>query len=159
MSRSAPTIRGFAIVCAIGLLVLFGGLLRSALLASLAEVGEGDPPQLVLSQSNLDFAEVTPGQSLQGSIGLHNVGGQRLFVRKTAGDCALCDDQSNAPIIFGPNTVGRLPVELAAPRHSGAMARILSFETNDPKLPRFSVTVRASVKCPVRSTKESVPEM
>lgn len=157
MSRSSATIRAFVIVCAISLLVLFGGLLRSALLASLAEVREGDPPQLVLSQPNLDFAEVTPGQNLKGYIGLRNVGGQRLFVHKAASDCACCEDESNAPLIIGPNNDGRLPVELVAPSHLDAMTRILSFETNDPNLPRFSVAVRASIKCPVRSKKESVP--
>lgn len=145
MKPRTPTVRRFAVVGAIGLMALIVGVFRSVLIAALAEVGEADPPQLVLSQANLDFAEVAPGQHLKGHVGLRNVGGQRLFVHKASGDCACCEDPSNAPVIIGPNTVARLPVELGAPTHPGAMTRSLSFETNDPKRPRFSVTVRASV--------------
>lgn len=145
MRSGSPTIRRLTIIAALGLTTLIVGLTRSVLVASLTEVGEGQPPKLVLSQANLDFEKVTAGQRLKGYVGLRNVGGRRLVVHKTVSDCACCDEQSNAPVIIGPNRIGRLPVEVVAPRHPGAMTRVLSFETNDPKLPRFSVTMRATV--------------
>ena len=102
-------------------------------------------PALVLSRTEHDFGTVPQGLVLQTSFPMRNLGSRRLIVIEQGQGCC---GQSAAPrqISLSPGESKDLVVKLDTGRWCGAVQHDLGYTTNDPRLPRFVLTVAAVVE-------------
>ncbi len=104
-----------------------------------------DAPVLVLSRTEHDFGTVPQGLVLQTTFPMRNLGSRRLIVIEQDRGCC---GQSASPrqISLSPGESKDLVVEVDTGRWCGRVQRALGYTTNDPKLPRFVLTVAAVVE-------------
>jgi len=129
-------------------LTVVGCLLAAgaALLKRAAGVTTNDArahPQALLDIARKDFGAVAQGEVLIAEFPIRNAGDRRLIVSASAACCGAATDEA---LIVQPGQVETLRIEVDSARWSGQLSRTDWFTTNDPELPRFSVTVTADVR-------------
>ena len=102
-------------------------------------------PQLVLASTHRDLGTVTQGSVLRTTFPIANQGTRRLVLSDQSQGC--CGQPADPrQVIVAPGDSTELTVEVDTARWHGRMERTLRYTTNDPKLPRFALTVTASVQ-------------
>lgn len=144
------------IAIAVGVLVLwFVG--RQAARWALQEAAGPTPNEgdavIELGESDHFFGTVDPGSSLTHQFKLRNTGNRRLILVEEV--CACAKDKENA-LIVPPGEQIDLALTLKAPAENVVITLQRRFTTNDPKRPRFALTVSAKVETgAARSTRTS----
>ncbi len=107
----------------------------------------GQPAELVVPVSAVDFGEVAPGQVLEQDVYLHNRGGQALVIARAYSTCACLTAEISGGVI-PPGEASRVRVRFEAQARgldAVTVRRSLVIETNDPVQPQAEVWVQASI--------------
>ena len=98
-----------------------------------------------LSHTQRDFGTVTQGEVLREEFQVNNTGTRRLvFQRDVPGCCG--EPAETQAVIVPPGGSATLPIELDTATLAGVVDHVVEFTTNDPEMPRFSLTLRADVR-------------
>lgn len=111
------------------------------------EPESGQPAEMGLPVSAVDFGVVAPGQVLEKDLYLLNRGGQALIIARAYSTCACLTAEISGGII-PPGEVSRVRVRFEAQTRgtdSVTVRRSLVIETNDPVRPQAEVWVQASI--------------
>jgi hypothetical protein len=102
-------------------------------------------PTLILPNTQRDFGTVQQGVVLQHSFPISNSGLRRLIlVEQTEACCERVIDQRR--IVLAPGDSTNLTVEVDTAQWHGRVKHTVHYNTNDPKLPRFSLIINADVE-------------
>ncbi len=101
-------------------------------------------PLVVLDRQVCDFGIVPPARQLRAKFLLKNQGTKRAIVREDVPDCDACEKASLIHVINVGDSV-HIELLLPTPQQSGRVEQQHSFLTNDPRLPRFTLTLQANV--------------
>lgn len=108
-------------------------------------------PLVLLSDTERDFGSVVQGTVLNATFPITNRGGRRLILRQRSQAC--CGESGTAQaIMVGAGQSHELEIEVDTARWHGAMKHSTVFESNDPRRPRLTFTVRAQVESPAPRT-------
>lgn len=101
-------------------------------------------PRVRLPLARRDLGTIAAGSLLRASFQIDNEGTRRLVVRPETGRC--CGQSGTEEVTIVPSgRHARLMVELETAGMVGGLQREFHFATNDPKTPRFTLTVIAHV--------------
>jgi hypothetical protein len=135
-------------------LTIVAGLLVGLWLARIAVsawLGFNPPgstaPVAELSHTTRDLGTVSQGPVLRTTFPITNAGARRLvLIEHSEGSC----DESAEPrqVILTPGDSAELEVEVNTALWYGQMEHVVHYTTNDPRLPRFDLTVTATVQSP-----------
>ena len=108
---------------------------------------DSSSPKVILPCSKRDLGAVVQGEVLRASFPIKNEGSRRLIVLEAGTSCC---GQSAGPrrIVLLPGESKRLSVEVDSRQWYGRMEYSRRYTTNDPSLPRFSLSVSANVGSP-----------
>lgn len=105
-------------------------------------------PALDIAATTWDAGPRVPGELVEMSIPLANQGHKRLILREDRPGCESCADQFPMTLTIAPRSSHELRLQFQAPRSSGPVQRTFSFLTNDPKSPRLTLTLKATISDP-----------
>lgn len=108
-------------------------------------------PQVLLSDTQRDFGTVVQGTVLNATFPITNRGGRRLILRQRSQAC--CGESGTAQaIMVGAGQSHDIEIAVDTARWHGAMKHSTLFESNDPRRPRLTFTIRAQVESPTQPT-------
>ena len=138
-----------ALLAGLAAILLVAWWLPSPLTPAWARNDRAGPstPSVVLPDTQRDLGTVSQGAVLRTSFRVENAGSRRLILIEEAEGCC---GQSAQPrqITVPPRGSKELTIEVDTARWSGEMEHRVRYSTNDPKLPRFTLTVSATVRSP-----------
>ena len=102
-------------------------------------------PKAVLDRTRLDLGTVRQGAIVKASFPVRNVGARRLILRDRSESCC---GKSETPhdVIVGPGESKELVVEIDTTQWQGRMRHEARFESNDPQMPKLTLSVSALVE-------------
>ena len=110
----------------------------------------GSGPTAVVPCTQQDLGTVPQGEVLQTGFPVTNTGTRRLILlEKSRACCGQSTPQHQTAVLPGEAT--ELRVEVDTSQWSGRMREVVHYATNDPDLPRFSLTLNAQVESPASS--------
>ena len=114
-----------------------------------------DTSLVILGPQDVDFGLVTPNTARRLKVQFQNRGEKRLIVREKD-PCESCNTTASDPNAFRylaipPRHTRSLELSFIAPEQPGSIVKRREFVTNDPLLPCFSISIRATVNQGVSS--------
>ena len=104
-------------------------------------------PRAVLGETRLDHGAIAPGDVVHGEFRIRNVGGRRLIVSEDVGYCCGAAETSGKEhLIVPPGDWRIVRIDLPTDQRGGPQSRTVRYRTNDPMLPRFELTVSATIQ-------------
>jgi len=146
MRRTAKILAAVAVLAALGL-GLGHVAARMVPLVSAGSPGPDGFAAVSLGTTQRDFGRVVQGDVLREEFAIKNAGTRRLVVQRNTGGCCGQPVETQA-IMVAPGESATLPVEWDTAAMAGDAQHVVQFTTNDPKLPSFSLTLRADVQPP-----------
>ena len=127
--------------CAILALLLFWSTgIQSALFAPPPAEQASGTPLLRLAESRCDVGPIVAGQSAEATFRVHNDGARRLILRKETGHC--CGQGGPEEItLVPPGGSATLTLEVETIGIRGGLQQETVYATNDPRMPRLTLTV------------------
>lgn len=130
----------------IAVLLAFGQMKAMPLVSAGAGriIDEPTGATVVTDRAEWDFGEVGSGSVMEATFEIRNVGGSRLILRKTNGDCD-CVCTGEAEIILEPGGHRTIVAKLDTNKVLGPVRIGVHYQTNDPRRPRLSLFCVADV--------------
>ncbi|MHC4402877.1 MAG: Ig-like domain-containing protein [Planctomycetota bacterium] len=109
------------------------------------ERGENAAPVLVLSQSECDLGTAKQGAVLQATFPVTNAGTRRLILTEHLQGC--CDEKAEPrQVSLEPGESKDLEIQLDTTPWYGHVEHAIHYTTNDPRMPRLTLSVTAKVE-------------
>jgi hypothetical protein len=124
--------------------------LNSGWKASLASQGERTmTPTVRTPYTERHLGHVDQGTQLRASFPVKNEGSSRLILRPAADAC--CGEEFPNSVIIGPGQSTTLELALNTGGEIGPLDYTVHYDTNDPRRPQLTLTIRAVVEDSQRS--------
>ena len=101
-------------------------------------------PQAVVHCTLQDLGTINQGELVFARCPISNTGSRRLIVTEQTNLCCG-DSPETRPIVVAPGKTVVLNTKINTQLWCGQMSHTTRFATNDPKRPKFTVTVHANV--------------
>lgn len=98
-----------------------------------------NPPRLATPDSTVDIGGVACGESIQTSVAVQNIGGERLVLNEQW--CGCDGVTPPEPIVIPCGDHGEVQVDVQAPTTPGPIDQQVRFFTNDLTRPEFTVRI------------------
>ncbi|HUE69739.1 MAG TPA: DUF1573 domain-containing protein [Pirellulaceae bacterium] len=142
MTRYYPVVIASCTVLA--LLLFWSTGIQSALFAPPPAAQASGTPRLRLEESRCDVGQIAAGGSAEATFHVFNDGARRLILRKETGNC--CGHGAPDEItLVPPGGSATLTVEVETIGIRGGLQREIVYATNDPRMPKLTLTVVARV--------------
>jgi hypothetical protein len=127
--------------------VLLVALAAFRLAAGPSDYPAASLPSVELSITEFDAGQVAQGVQLEAEFPLRNTGGRRLIIRSAKPACCehLADETA---VLLSPGQETVLHVTVDTQKWFGRMEHLAEFTTNDPRCPRLTLCVRATIVSP-----------
>ena len=102
-------------------------------------------PSLVVERLNHDFGEILQGAESTNTFRFYNAGDQVLEVGRLRSSCG-CTAALLTTRRLAPGAMGELRLTFNSQGFRGAVQKVVTFETNDPKHPVVTFSLRGKVK-------------
>ena len=112
-------------------------------------------PALVVEQLEHDFGEVIQGNRVEYSFRFQNASDQALEVSRLRSSCG-CTAALLSTQRLSPGMLGELKVTFDSQGFRGQIQKMVTFETNDPKHPAVTFSLRGRVKAELYLNPERV---
>ena len=120
--------------------------IAALLLVFFVNVGVGlAAPQMLVEQLNYDFGEVVQGGKVDYTFRFRNAGDEVLEIGNVRSSCGCTAALLSARRI-APGDMGELQATFDSTRFRGAVSKVISVESNDPKHPQVSFSLFGNVK-------------
>lgn len=103
------------------------------------------PPAIRISSAKHDFGVVAPGVDLVYDFPIENIGGQNLRITKINVTCGCVKDAHIDMDVISSGKTGYLHV-VWQPTGGEIVSETIEIESNDPKLPKQQIAVKAQIK-------------
>ena len=101
--------------------------------------------RLELGAARQDLGTVRQGALIRATFPVRNAGGRRLIIWGQADDC--CGQSENPYVlVLGPGERSEIVVEIDTSRWHGQLRHAARYTANDPQVPCFDLTIRATVE-------------
>ncbi len=104
--------------------------------------------QLQIEDFGKDFGTVLPGESLEASIELKNIGGENLQIKNLRTSCG-CAPATIEQESLSPGQTTRINVNMHAPPQPGTFNHMVLFETNDSRHQQVHMPLKGKAEWPV----------
>lgn len=112
-------------------------------------------PALVAEQLEHDFGEVIQGSRVEYSFRFQNAGDQALEISQLRSSCG-CTAALLSARRLSPGMLGELKVTFDSQGFRGQVQKMVTFETNDPKRPAVTFSLRGRVKAELYLSPERI---
>jgi hypothetical protein len=123
--------------------IVFAGKLAQYRLSPAGKSGE--PAAAFVPVSTFDLGSVPAGKVLETRFKVVNDGGTRLVIRKQTSNCP-CVNARWKPLIVFPGATQYITLTLDTRELEGPFQFEMDYATNDPELPKFTLTLRVDVE-------------
>jgi hypothetical protein len=144
MSRIYPLVA--ALCAALGVLLIWSTGIQSALFAPAESGDHGGTARLRLDETRHDLGTLAAGKPAQATFRVANDGARRLVIRRVTGNCCGRGGPPEPPTIVPPGESRQLVVVLDTTGIQGGLQTDITYATNDPRMPRFELTVVGRVQ-------------
>jgi hypothetical protein len=139
MSRYYPLV--VATLCAfVAVLLIWSTGAHSALFAPASDDGSPGAARLRLEETRRDLGNLSGGKPARASFRVANEGSHRLVIRKETGHCCGRGGPEEITIV-PPGESRSLVVDVDTTGIQGGLQSDIKYATNDPRMPRFTLTV------------------
>lgn len=142
MSRYYPLVA--ALCAAAGVLLIWSTGIQSALFAP-AESDSPGAAQLRLDETRRELGNLAAGKPARATFRAFNDGTHRLVIRKETGHCCGRGGEEEITIV-PPGESRNLVVEVDTTGIQGGLQSDITYASNDPRMPRFTLTVVGRVQ-------------
>lgn len=115
----------------------------------------GEAPMLEVEKTVCDFGEMAPSASEKGEYSFKNIGNATLKIDRIQSTCGCTVPQLKKKE-YAPGESGVIKITFRAPSTKGSVTKHLYIMSNDPKQPRFELSVKVSVAVKVSISPENV---
>jgi hypothetical protein len=112
-------------------------------------------PQLAPEQLNYGFGEIVQGEQVEYVFRFRNAGDQLLEVGNVRSSCG-CTAALLSATRIAPGDMGELKTTFDSTRFKGAINKIVTIDSNDPKYPQISFGLHGNVKAELLMQPERV---
>ena len=132
-------------ICAVLALLLFWSTgIQSALFAPPPADQAAGTACLRVEDTRCDVGRIAAGTVPKAHFRVHNDGTRRLILRKETGNCCGHGGQDEITLI-PPCGSATLTIDVETTGIRGGLQREIIYATNDPRMPRLTLTVVATV--------------
>jgi uncharacterized protein (DUF58 family) len=101
-------------------------------------------PELAADQPVFDFGSVPQGKKVEHNFVLRNRGNSPLTIRNTSTSCGCTAVNVSSPVIQ-PGKSGEIKAVFDSANFAGAVVKTVTVESDDPKSPRYTLTIKGTV--------------
>jgi hypothetical protein len=146
MTRYYPL---WATLCAIlAVLLIWSTGVQSALFAPQEAGKPAGVAQVRIDESRLDLGTIAAGTTPKARFRVSNAGTRRLVLRPEGGPCCGQPADHGGVTIVPPGKSATLVVDVPTAGIQGGLQREIVYATNDPQMPRLTLTVVGRVGAP-----------
>jgi hypothetical protein len=113
-------------------------------------------PVVELPYREQDFGVVSQGTVLHGAFSVSNVGGRRLILVERSRTCCGQSPEKRETVL-PPGQATELRIQVDTSRYCGRMREVVRYQTNDPEMPQFALSVIADVTASAKPAEEADP--
>ncbi|KAF0215254.1 MAG: hypothetical protein FD174_4193 [Geobacteraceae bacterium] len=108
-------------------------------------------PEIVVEQSTFNFGSITEGTKVDHTFNIKNNGDAPLQILRVRPSCGCTAANASSPIIQ-PGKTGEIKTSFNSANFTGSITKTISLDTNDPKAPTYTLTLKGTVASEIQIT-------
>lgn len=108
-------------------------------------------PEITVEQPTFNFGSITEGTKVDHTFSIKNNGDAPLQILRVRPSCGCTAANASSPTIQ-PGKKGEIKTSFNSANFSGTIAKTISLDTNDPKTPTYTLTLKGTISSEIQIT-------
>lgn len=118
-------------------------LIQVAMILSLAQAAIA-APQIAVDRPMHDFGSISQGTKVEHTFVIRNKGDAPLTIKSVRPSCG-CTAVTTSASVIAPGKTGEIKASFNSANYSGAVNKIVTVDSNDPKAPSATLNLKGTV--------------